>query len=78
MTNKIRPKRRNFLKYCIKNKIGTSTGLRGLVETGLIHEKNKKKIENSMLLSKSIVRIPFGSGYTKREILKIISILNKY
>ena len=70
--------RNNFLKYCIKKNIGANTGFRGLVETGLVKENNKKNLKNSMSLSKNIVRIPFGSGYKKKEILKIISILNKY
>lgn len=70
--------RSHFMKYCIKNKIGVSKGLRGLVETGLIKSKKTQNLKNSNDLSKRIVRIPFGSGYQKNEILKITEVLNKY
>ena len=69
--------RLSFLNFCKKNNIGVTTGLRGISETGMIKEKNSK-FKNSFYLSKHLVRIPFGTGYKKSEIIKISSILNKY
>lgn len=70
--------KQKFFKFCKEFNIGTTPGLRGILESKNYSIKNKKHFKNSNLLSKRIVRIPFGAGYKPEEIKKIAIILNRY
>ncbi len=68
--------RDNFIKFCNENSIGLHLGIRCLSETNIKHIKDN--FQNSIYLSKNLVRLPSGPGYKTSEIKKIIKILNKY
>ena len=67
----------NFLKYCLKNGVGTAEGVTTIVETKMIKGSNKN-FPNSNYIARNLVRIPFGTGYKENEIKKIIKILNEF
>ncbi len=68
---------KKFEKYCKKNGIGISRGCTTLTETNLIHS-SLHNLKNSLEISKKLFRLPFGTGYKKKELKKIISILNNF
>jgi perosamine synthetase len=68
---------KKFYKYCVKNKISITKGCSTLTQTKIIFG-NKKNLKNSYLVSKNLFRLPFGTGYKPKEILKISKILNNY
>ena len=70
--------RNNFTKFCKKNKIGIHLGTRCIHETHIIKKRSLSNFTNSTYLSKHLVRLPCGPGYDKKEILKVIKILNSY
>lgn len=66
-----------FFNYCKLNNIQIHFGTRTIHETRLI-KKTSSKFLNSTLISNHLVRLPCGPGYSKKDILKIIKILNCY
>ncbi len=68
--------RDNFINFCNKNSIGLHLGIRCLSETNIKHIKDN--FQNSIHLSKNLVRLPSGPGYKINEIKEVIKILNKY
>lgn len=69
--------KKNFLAFCKGKGVGTAEGIKTLNETGGLNKKNKN-FPNSDFIAKNLIRIPFGTGYKKSEILKIIKILNEF
>ena len=68
--------KKKFINFCNKNGIGLHFNLRALHETKLFNQN--KKFSNSYYMSKNVVRLPSGPGYSLQEIKKITKILNKY
>ena len=68
----------NFEKFCKKNKITIHLGTRCIHETNTVKKVKLSTFVNSAYLSKHLVRLPCGPGYEKKEILKIIKIINSY
>ena len=50
---------------------------RGLHESNIL-KFSRKNFPNSSFISKNLVRLPSGPGYTEPEIKKIVKILNNY
>ena len=69
--------RKNFINYCNRNRIEIHYATRSLHETGLFNF-NKRLFKNSSFVSKNILRLPSGPGYSLNEIHKIAEILQKY
>ncbi|MBC8303368.1 MAG: DegT/DnrJ/EryC1/StrS family aminotransferase [Pelagibacterales bacterium] len=70
--------RDNFYQYCKKNNLGIHLGTRCIHETRIIKKKLLSNFPNSTYLSRHLVRLPCGPGYTKKEISNAIKILNSY
>ena len=70
--------RDDFYKYCKKNNLSIHLGTRCIHETKIIKKKSLSNFPNSTYLSKHLVRLPCGPGYTKKEISNAIKILNSY
>jgi dTDP-4-amino-4,6-dideoxygalactose transaminase len=66
-----------FLEYCLKNGIGTAEGVTTIVETKMIKGSNEN-FPHSNYVARNLIRIPFGTGYKKNEIKKVIKILNEF
>ena len=67
----------NFRNFCLKNKIQVSNGCTTLTATKLI-KGNSRQLKNSIETSKYLFRLPFGTGYSEKEIKKICNLLNKF
>ena len=68
--------RKKFIKFCAINKIGLHLNYRALHESKLFFKT--KKFLNSKFISKFLVRLPSGPGYSYQDIKKIIKIINKF
>ena len=68
--------KKRFIKFCAKKGIGLHYNLRSLHETKLFSQK--KGFPNSRFISKNIIRLPCGPGYSFKDINKITEILNSY
>lgn len=69
--------KKKFSNFCKKNNIGIHLGLRCISETIPLKESDKY-FPNSIYLSKHLIRLPSGPGYSLKEIKKITNILNNY
>ena len=69
--------KKNFSSFCKKNNIGIHLGLRCISETLPLKESDRY-YPNSIYLSKHLIRLPSGPGYTLKDIKKITKIINKY
>ena len=69
-------KRKKFIKFCKYNNIELHYNLRTLSESNLFDYK--KNLNNSLDISKNVIRLPSGPGYKINEVKKIINILKKY
>ena len=58
-----------FIRFCNKNKIEIHYALRSLHETSLFNS-NKKLFPNASFISKNILRLPSGPGYSFKDIYK--------
>ncbi|MDA9162018.1 aminotransferase class I/II-fold pyridoxal phosphate-dependent enzyme [Candidatus Pelagibacter ubique] len=68
--------REEFIKFCMENSIGLNLGIRCLSETDINIDKGN--YNNSLYLSKNLVRLPSGPGYNLKDISNIIREINKY
>jgi len=68
--------RKKFYNYCQKKKLEIHLGIRSIHETKIINLDFN--FPNSDYISKNLIRLPCGPGYTIKEISKIIAILNSY
>ena len=68
--------RNHFLKY-FKNKLTFHTGLRAISDS---YPKLKKQgiFTNSIFMSKNLIRLPSGPGYSLEAIVKICKLINSY
>ncbi len=68
--------RKNFINYCKSNNIELHYNLRTLSETNLFD--SNKNLDNSLFISKNVIRLPSGPGYKMSDVKKIINLLKKY
>ena len=68
--------RNKFYNFCRKKNLEIHLGIRGIHETKIINPG--LSFPNSKYISKNLVRLPCGPGYTVKEISKIINLLNLY
>ena len=69
--------RTKFYSFCKKKSLGIHLGTRGINETKIV-KKLGFHFPNSNYLSKNLIRLPSGPGYTIKEIGTVINILNSY
>ena len=62
------PNREIFLECCKKQHISAGTGYNKLY--------CPEQFENALAVSKEIVYLPFGNGFSKKEIEKVIKVIN--
>ena len=69
--------RNKFIKFCENNEIGIHLGLRGLHEHAP-YKKNHTRFKSSYFISKHLIRLPSGPGYSAQEIKQVCKILNRF
>ena len=67
--------RKKFFNYCKNNGIELHFGIRSLDN---VIKTSKNDLKNSIFISENLLRLPFGAGYSLKEINKVINIINKY
>ncbi len=68
--------REKFMKFCYQNSVGLHLGIRCLSETDINIDNGN--YDNSLFLSRNLVRLPSGPGYNLTDISNIIKIINRY
>ena len=68
--------RNKFYNFCQKKNLEIHLGIRSIHETKIIN--SDFSFPNSDHISKNLIRLPCGPGYTIKEISEIINLLNLY